>query len=57
MDFKHKNYLKTTDDAITKGKHIINNNSNENPWVVTFSPEDTMEDKLRKAAHVKPSEA
>jgi len=27
------------------------------PWVVTFSPDDTLEDKLRKAAHVKPSPA
>ena len=57
MDFRHKNYLKRTDDVMANGKHSINNHSNENPWVVTFSPEDTMEDKLRKAAHVKPSEA
>ena len=34
-----------------------NNNLNESPWVVTFSPKDTLEDRLRKAAHVKPSEA
>ncbi len=33
------------------------NNLNDSPWVVTFSPEDTLEDRLRKAAHVKPSEA
>jgi len=33
------------------------NNFNDSPWVVTFSPEDTLEDRLRKAAHVKPSEA
>ena len=30
---------------------------NDTPWVITFSPEDTLEDKLKKAAHVKPSEA
>ena len=30
---------------------------NDSPWVVTFSPEDRLEDRLRKAAHVKPSEA
>ena len=30
---------------------------NEKSWVVTFSPEDTLEDRLRKAAHVKPSAA
>ncbi|MDA3847624.1 MAG: alpha-L-fucosidase [Vallitaleaceae bacterium] len=36
---------------------MINNNSSENPWVVTFSMEDTIEDKFRKAAHVKPSAA
>ena len=35
----------------------MNNNLNENPWVVTFSPEDTLEDRLRKAAHVRPSAA
>lgn len=34
-----------------------NNNFDDSPWVVTFSPEDTLEDRLRKAAHVKPSEA
>lgn len=31
--------------------------TNKKPWVVTFSPDDTLEDKLKKAAHVKPSEA
>lgn len=36
---------------------IQNNNFSKNPWVVTFSPEDTLEDRLKKAAHVKPSEA
>ncbi|MDR2940151.1 MAG: alpha-L-fucosidase [Clostridiales bacterium] len=30
---------------------------NEDPWVVTFSPGDSLEDKLKKAAHVKPSPA
>ncbi len=30
---------------------------NESPWVVTFSPKDTLEERLRKAAHVKPSDA
>ena len=35
----------------------MNNHFNDNPWVVTFSPEDTLEDRLRKAAHVKPSKA
>lgn len=30
---------------------------NDNPWVVTFSPEDTLEDRLKKSAHVKPSTA
>ncbi|MGE5613817.1 MAG: alpha-L-fucosidase [Bacillota bacterium] len=34
-----------------------NENVNDSPWVVTFSPEDTLEDKLKKAAHVKPSKA
>jgi alpha-L-fucosidase len=34
-----------------------NNNFNDSPWVVTFSPKDSLEDRLRKAAHVKPSEA
>jgi len=34
-----------------------NNNETDSPWVVTFSPEDTLEDKLKKAAHVKPSQA
>lgn len=34
-----------------------NNNFYDSPWVVTFSPKDTLEDRLRKAAHVKPSEA
>lgn len=34
---------------------ISNSNSNNSPWVVTFSPEDTLEDRLKKAAHVKPS--
>ena len=33
------------------------NNFNDSPWVVTFSPEDTLEDRLRMAAHVKPSQA
>lgn len=33
------------------------NNVNDCPWVVTFSPDDTLEDKLRKAAHVRPSKA
>ena len=33
------------------------NNFNDSPWVVTFSLEDTLEDRLRKAAHVKPSQA
>ncbi|HEX3048782.1 MAG TPA: alpha-L-fucosidase [Bacillota bacterium] len=32
-------------------------NCNDSPWVVTFSPEDTLEDRLKKAAHVKPSAA
>ena len=27
----------------------------EAPWVVTFDPKDTLEEKLKKAAHVKPS--
>jgi Alpha-L-fucosidase len=31
--------------------------NDHNPWVVTFSPDDTLEDKLKKAAHVKPSPA
>jgi len=31
--------------------------NNKKPWVITFSPDDTLEDKLKKAAHVKPSEA
>lgn len=31
MDFKHKNYLKRTDDVMANGKHSINNHSNENP--------------------------
>lgn len=35
----------------------MNQDLNEKPWVVTFSPEDTLEDRLRKAAHVKPSPA
>lgn len=35
----------------------VNCDSGKNPWVVTFSPEDTLEDKLKKAAHVKPSPA
>lgn len=35
----------------------LNNDVNNSPWVVTFSPEDTLEDRLKKAAHVKPSEA
>ncbi|MGB8453241.1 MAG: alpha-L-fucosidase [Anaerocolumna sp.] len=30
---------------------------NEKPWVVTFSPDDTLEERLRKASHVKPSAA
>lgn len=30
---------------------------NDSPWVVTFSPQDTLNDKLKKAAHVKPSKA
>jgi alpha-L-fucosidase len=34
-----------------------NKNFDDSPWVVTFSPDDTLEDKLKKAAHVKPSEA
>ena len=29
----------------------------EAPWVVTFDPKDTLEEKLKKAAHVKPSPA
>lgn len=29
----------------------------DKPWVVTFSPNDALEDKLKKAAHVKPSKA
>jgi alpha-L-fucosidase len=33
------------------------NNFKNSPWVITFFPEDTLEDRLRKAAHVKPSEA
>lgn len=33
------------------------NNFNENPWVVTFSPQDTRAQKLKKAAHVCPSPA
>lgn len=33
------------------------NSFDDSPWVVTFSPEDTLEDRLKKAAHVKPSEA
>lgn len=35
----------------------MSNSINESPWVVTFSPEDTREQKLRKAAHVRPSPA
>lgn len=35
----------------------MNEVKNEKPWVVTFSPEDTLEDKLKKASHVKPSDA
>jgi len=35
----------------------MNQNFSESPWVVTFSPNDTLEEKLRKAAHVKPSDA
>ncbi len=35
----------------------MSTNNHHGPWVVTFSPEDTLEDRLRKAAHVKPSEA
>ena len=35
----------------------MNNNLKEATCVVTFSPEDTLEDRLRKAAHVKPSAA
>jgi alpha-L-fucosidase len=34
-----------------------NSNLNNSPWVVTFSPEDTLEDRLKKAANVKPSPA
>jgi alpha-L-fucosidase len=34
-------------------KHV----GNEKPWVVTFSADDRLEDKLKKAAHVKPSSA
>lgn len=29
----------------------------DQPWVVTFNPEDSVEEKLKKAAHVKPSPA
>ena len=35
----------------------MSNSKNESPWVVTFSPEDTREQKLKKAAHVRPSPA
>ncbi len=34
-----------------------NDNLIDSPWMVTFSPKDTLEDRLRRAAHVKPSEA
>ena len=30
---------------------------NQTPWVVTFLPGDTLEEKLKKAAHVRPSAA
>jgi alpha-L-fucosidase len=35
----------------------MNQDLKEKPWVVTFSPDDTLEDRLRKAAHVRPSAA
>ena len=34
-----------------------NENFIESPWVVTFSPNDSLDDRLRKAAHVRPSAA
>ncbi|MGB8215102.1 MAG: TIM-barrel domain-containing protein [Anaerolineales bacterium] len=44
---------------VYKGERLMVDLSkkNDSPWVVTFSPEDRLEDRLRKAAHVKPSEA
>jgi alpha-L-fucosidase len=43
--------------SILERRRMMNQDASEGTWVVTFSPEDTVEDRLRKASHVKPSAA